>query len=115
MDVAAYGLSRNPFERNSELDEACLPNPLAVQLSELQAGLRSPQGVSVLVGERGSGKSLLAKIFARRLVPLWRTFSRNVLRNSAVKMSRRVTKAGCFTSWAFSSNAGPVRVRSPRW
>jgi len=67
MDVGAYGLSRNPFERNSELDESCLPNPLAVQLSELQAGLRAPQGVSVLVGEHGSGKSLLAKIFARRL------------------------------------------------
>lgn len=67
MDVAAYGLARNPFERNSELDEACLPNALAAQLSELQAGLRSPQGVSVLVGERGSGKSLLARIFARRL------------------------------------------------
>jgi|GEM_PF-1822937 len=67
MDVGAYGLSRNPFERNPELDETCLPNPLAVLLSELQAGMRSPQGVSVLVGERNCGKSMLAKIFARRL------------------------------------------------
>ncbi|HYC54887.1 MAG TPA: AAA family ATPase [Candidatus Binatia bacterium] len=68
MDAAAaFGLSREPFQRNCETDEQCLPNPLAALLSELQAGLRSPQGLSVLIAEEGSGKTLLARIFARRL------------------------------------------------
>ncbi|HYB97785.1 MAG TPA: AAA family ATPase [Candidatus Limnocylindrales bacterium] len=68
MDVAAvFGLSRDPFPRNSDADEQCLPNALAALLSELQAGLRSPRGLSVLIADEGSGKSLLARIFARRL------------------------------------------------
>lgn len=67
MDAGAFGLSRNPFQRSPELDEACLPNTVAALLSELQSGLRSPQGVSVLVGEPGAGKTMAAAAFARRL------------------------------------------------
>jgi type II secretory pathway predicted ATPase ExeA/cell division protein FtsN len=73
MDASAFGLSRNPFQRSPELDEACLPNTIAALLSELQAGLRSPQGVSVLVGEAGSGKTMAASAFARRLVSVAQT------------------------------------------
>lgn len=67
MDWTAFGLSRDPFQRCPELDDACLPNAMAAQLSELLSGLRSPQGVSVLVGDAGSGKSIAAEAFARRL------------------------------------------------
>lgn len=67
MDAGAFGLSRNPFQRIPELDDACLPNTVASLLSELQSALRSPQGVSVLVGETGSGKTMAAAAFARRL------------------------------------------------
>jgi type II secretory pathway predicted ATPase ExeA/cell division protein FtsN len=67
MDASAFGLSRNPFQRSPELDEACLPNSMAALLSQLQDGLRSPQGVSVLVAEGGCGKSMAASVFARRL------------------------------------------------
>ncbi|MFN2378451.1 MAG: SPOR domain-containing protein [Candidatus Binatia bacterium] len=67
MDVTAFGLSRDPFQRSPELDDACLPNTLAALLSELQSSLRSPQGLSVLVGPAGSGKSVAASAFGRRL------------------------------------------------
>src|SRR5512141_2929614 len=67
MDWTAFGLSRDPFQRSPELDDACLPNTIAALLSELQSGLRSPQGVSVLVAGGGSGKSIAAAAFARRL------------------------------------------------
>jgi type II secretory pathway predicted ATPase ExeA/cell division protein FtsN len=66
MDWAAFGLARDPFQRMAELDDACLPNTVAALLSELLSSLRSPQGVSVLVGDGGSGKSMLAAAFARR-------------------------------------------------
>lgn len=73
MDAGAFGLSRNPFQRIPELDEACLPNTFASLLSELQSALRSPQGVSVLVGEAGSGKTMAAAAFARRLANVAQT------------------------------------------
>ncbi|MFN2425076.1 MAG: AAA family ATPase [Candidatus Binatia bacterium] len=67
MNWAAFGLSGDPFQRSPELDDACLPNTLAALLSELLSGLRSPQGVSVLVADAGSGKSLAAASFTRRV------------------------------------------------
>lgn len=67
MDVTAFGLSRDPFQRSPELDDACLPNAISALLSELQSGLRSPQGLSVLVAPAGSGKSVAASAFGRRL------------------------------------------------
>jgi type II secretory pathway predicted ATPase ExeA len=67
VETGPFGLLRNPFERSAELDDGCLPNSIATLLSELQSGLRSPQGLSVLVGARGSGKSFAAQAFARRL------------------------------------------------
>ena len=66
MEWAAFGLARDPFQRSAELDDACLPNTVSALLSELLSSLRSPQGVSVLVGDGGSGKSMLASSFARR-------------------------------------------------
>src|SRR5215203_5245739 len=65
VETGPFGLLRNPFERSAELDDGCLPNTIASLLSELQSGLRSPQGLSVLVGTRGSGKSFAASAFAR--------------------------------------------------
>lgn len=73
MDATAFGLSRDPFQRSTDLDDACLPNPLAALLSELQSGMRCPQGVSILVGEPASGKSMVARAFARRLCGVART------------------------------------------
>lgn len=73
MDATAFGLSRDPFQRSTDLDDACLPNPLAALLSEMQSGMRCPQGVSVLVGEPASGKSMVARAFARRLCGVART------------------------------------------
>ncbi|HEY2775474.1 MAG TPA: AAA family ATPase [Candidatus Binatia bacterium] len=67
METVRAGLSRDPFARDADLDDACLPNTLGSILSELQSGLRAPQGVSVLVGAPGSGKSMAASAFARRL------------------------------------------------
>ena len=67
MDWSAFGLSRDPFQRGPELDDACLPNTMAALLSELLSSLRSPQGVSVLVADAGSGKSVAAAAFARRV------------------------------------------------
>ena len=67
MDVSALGLSRDPFQRSPELDDTCLPNTIAALLSELQSSLRCPQGVSALVAASGSGKSVAAAAFARRL------------------------------------------------
>ena len=60
MDWTAFGLARDPFQRSAELDDACLPNTMAALLSELLSSLRSPQGVSVLVADSGSGKSVAA-------------------------------------------------------
>lgn len=67
MDAQSFGLSRDPFGRSPDLDDTCLPNTVAALLSELQSGLRSPQGISVLVAPSSSGKSLAAAAFARRL------------------------------------------------
>jgi len=67
MDGGGFGLSRNPFQRSPELDDACLPNAVAALLSELQSSLRSPRGVSVLVGGSRCGKSFVAGVFARHV------------------------------------------------
>jgi type II secretory pathway predicted ATPase ExeA/cell division protein FtsN len=66
MDWAVFGLARDPFQRSAELDDACLPNTISALLSELLSSLRSPKGVSVLVGDGGTGKSMAAAAFIRR-------------------------------------------------
>jgi cell division protein FtsN/type II secretory pathway predicted ATPase ExeA len=67
MDADAFGLSRDPFERSPDLDDACLPNSMAALLSELSAGLRCGQGVSVLVADEGGLVSMLSGVFVRRV------------------------------------------------
>lgn len=67
MWTTAFGLSEEPFEIDPDADEACMPNPLASLLTELQAGLRCPRGLSALVGDDSAVVSRLAGAFARRL------------------------------------------------
>lgn len=61
------GLSRDPFDRCPELDDACLPNTMASTLSELMSDLRTSHGVSLVTAEAGSGKSIMVAAFVRRL------------------------------------------------
>jgi len=67
MDAAYFGLTRNPFERDPGLDEACLPPPLADLVQDLVDGLQFPRTISIVVGEAGAGKSTLASVLASTL------------------------------------------------
>lgn len=67
MMWTTLGLSRDPFDRCPELDDACLPNTMASVLSELMSDLRTSHGVSIVTAEAGSGKSIMVAAFARRL------------------------------------------------
>jgi type II secretory pathway predicted ATPase ExeA len=66
MDAAYFGLTRDPFGRDPDVDEACLPSARAELFRELLAEDR-PDAVSLVVGEPGVGKSVLAAILAARI------------------------------------------------
>ena len=66
MYESFYGLSERPFELGSDLRYLYLPKPHREALSTLEYGILARKGVTVLIGEAGSGKTTLARIIARR-------------------------------------------------
>lgn len=64
MDPAYFGLARDPFERDPDLDAACLPPSRSALLRELLADDRDAEAVSIVVGDPGVGKSAFAGILA---------------------------------------------------
>ena len=68
MDPSIFGLDGHPFETESPRpDDTVLFEAQASLLAELRAGLKTPQGILVLVGESGMGKSALVSGLAERL------------------------------------------------
>ncbi len=67
MDVSVFGLEGDPFERDIAVDLACLPELQSSLISDLCAALGEGHGVNAIVGEAGSGKSMLAVLLADSL------------------------------------------------
>ena len=64
MHLAHLGLTRDPFERNPSVDEACLPPPHAKLVRDLMDTSGRFGVLSAVVGDAGVGKSTLAGILS---------------------------------------------------
>lgn len=68
MEPAIFGLDGHPFETEyPRPDDTVLFEAQAALVAELRAGLKTPQGIIVLVGESGVGKSALMAGLVERL------------------------------------------------
>ncbi|HIF64879.1 MAG TPA: hypothetical protein EYQ35_12120 [candidate division UBP10 bacterium] len=61
MNPSRFGLSRHPFDQRGGADNGPLSDVWAALLAELRAGLQAPQGITLLIGESGTGKSTLVR------------------------------------------------------
>lgn len=67
MDPSHFGLSGHPFGHDGESANGSVAEAYGALLSELRAGLQAPQGITLLIGEQGSGKSALSRSLVGRL------------------------------------------------
>ncbi|HEY5623597.1 MAG TPA: ATP-binding protein, partial [Gammaproteobacteria bacterium] len=67
MNPSFFGLEGHPFEREGDAGEAFLSEGHEALCAELHAGLKAPHGITLLIGEEGSGKTTLARSFAEQL------------------------------------------------
>ena len=68
MEPSIFGLDGHPFETEyPRPDDTVLFEAQAALVAELRAGLKTPQGIIVLVGESGVGKSALMAGLVERL------------------------------------------------
>ncbi len=61
MNPSRFGLSRHPFDQQGGADGGPLSDVWAALVAELRAGLQAPQGITLLIGESGTGKSTLVR------------------------------------------------------
>ncbi|NQY91167.1 MAG: AAA family ATPase [Deltaproteobacteria bacterium] len=61
MNPSRFGLSRHPFDQRGGADGGPLSDVWAALVAELRAGLQAPQGITLLIGESGTGKSTLVR------------------------------------------------------
>jgi len=61
MNPSRFGLSRHPFDQRGGADGGPLSDVWAALVAELRAGLQAPQGITLLIGESGTGKSTLIR------------------------------------------------------
>ncbi|MBC8292192.1 MAG: AAA family ATPase [Proteobacteria bacterium] len=61
MNPSRFGLSRHPFDQQGGADAGPLSDVWAALVAELRAGLQAPQGITLLIGGSGTGKSTLAR------------------------------------------------------
>ena len=64
MDPSFFGLDGHPFETAEEAEDAYLSEVHASLITELKAGLKAPHGITLLIGEEGTGKTTLVRRFA---------------------------------------------------
>ncbi len=67
MDPTYFGFSEHPFETSNEIDIDLLNEARESLYTELRAGLKAPHGITLLIGDAGTGKTVLAKLLAGRL------------------------------------------------
>ncbi len=67
MNPSFFGLEGHPFDRATEEGDAFLSDAHGALLAELHAGLKAPHGITLLIGDEGSGKTTLARSFAAEL------------------------------------------------
>jgi type II secretory pathway predicted ATPase ExeA/cell division septation protein DedD len=67
MNPSSFGMARDPFGRDPAIDGSCLPEAHSAILQDLEAGLESGRGVSVVVADAAGDVALLAGVFAKRL------------------------------------------------
>ena len=61
MNPSRFGLSRHPCDQRGGADNGPLSDVWSALLAELRAGLQAPQGITLLIGESGTGKSTLVR------------------------------------------------------
>jgi type II secretory pathway predicted ATPase ExeA/cell division protein FtsN len=64
MDPTFFGLEGHPFDNSSDHDETYITETHAALITELRAGLKAPHGITLLIGEEGTGKTTLVRKFA---------------------------------------------------
>jgi len=67
MDPSFFGLDGHPFDNSSEHEETYLADTHASLIAELRAGLKAPHGITLLIGEEGTGKTKLIRQFSEDL------------------------------------------------
>jgi type II secretory pathway predicted ATPase ExeA/cell division protein FtsN len=67
MNPSFFGLEGHPFEPATEEGDAFLSDAHGALTAELHAGLKAPHGITLLIGDEGSGKTTLARCFAAEL------------------------------------------------
>ena len=67
MDPSFYGLEGHPFESTTAPDAAAILAAHEGIVTELDAGLTAPHGITLLIGAEGTGKSSLVSAFASRV------------------------------------------------
>lgn len=72
MNPSRFGLSRHPFDQRSGADGGPLSDVWAALVAELRAGLQAPQGITLLIGESGTGKSTLVRSLNEKFADLAR-------------------------------------------
>lgn len=67
MDPNFFGLSGNPFAQSDTGDAPCLAEEHLALSAELSAGLKAPHGITLLIGDQGTGKSTFIRSFLAQL------------------------------------------------
>ncbi|RMD83274.1 MAG: AAA family ATPase, partial [Candidatus Dadabacteria bacterium] len=67
MDPSFFGLERNPFDDSGDSGDDGLARIHESLLTELEAGLKAPHGITLLIGDPGAGKTALVRRFIDRI------------------------------------------------
>jgi type II secretory pathway predicted ATPase ExeA len=67
MDPSFFGLSEHPFAKTDNLETPCLAEEHLALSAELNAGLKAPHGITLLIGEQGAGKTTFVRNFLAQL------------------------------------------------
>src|SRR5512139_3716886 len=67
MDPNFFGLSGHPFANAESTDTPCLAEEHLALSAELNAGLKAPHGITLLIGEQGAGKTTFIRNFLAQL------------------------------------------------
>jgi type II secretory pathway predicted ATPase ExeA len=67
MDPSFFGLTGHPFAKPEAAEAPCLAQEHLALSAELNAGLKAPHGITLLIGEQGTGKSTFIRNFLAQL------------------------------------------------
>ena len=67
MDPSYFGLEGHPFEQRDNANDPYISEVYESLTTELNAGLKAPHGITLLIGEEGAGKTTFIRSFSAGL------------------------------------------------